>query len=341
MRKTRLLTLIFLLLTIQLFAQEETTLKKTVNTLKERISLSGYAQFGYTYDDAAQKSNTFDIKRIIFMAHGKITDRWTCDFMYDFYNGGMLLEVYTDYRILPGLNARIGEFKTPYTIENELSPTSVELIYCYSQSVCYLAGVSGSDVLCGMTSGRDIGMMVYGDLFKKLLTYKLAVMNGQGLNIKDKNNQKDIVGNLMVNPLKWLSIGGSFVKGTGHAIANSEITGIQAGENYRKNRWSVGGVVTTQPFTLRSEFLAGKDGNVRSKGFYATGCLQLLPKFDLIASFDYFNPNEEMKLRQNNYIAGLQYWFYPRCRVQAQYTYCDRQRGENSNLIQTQVQVRF
>ena len=28
-----------------------------------------------------------------------------------------------------------------YTIENELSPTSVELINCYSQSVCYLAGV--------------------------------------------------------------------------------------------------------------------------------------------------------------------------------------------------------
>lgn len=28
--------------------------------------------------------NTFDIKRIIFMAHGQITDRWTCDFMYDF-----------------------------------------------------------------------------------------------------------------------------------------------------------------------------------------------------------------------------------------------------------------
>ena len=83
------------------------------------------------------------------MAHGKITDRWTCDFMYDFYNGGMLLEVYTDYRILSGLTARIGEFKVPYTIEKELSPTTVELINCYSQSVCYLAGVSGSDKCYG------------------------------------------------------------------------------------------------------------------------------------------------------------------------------------------------
>lgn len=130
MRKTlfRLSMIAFALLGMQstLTAQEKTPLNQVVNTLKERISLAGYAQLGYTYDDAADPDNTFDIKRIIFMAHGKITDRWTCDFMYDFYNGGMLLEVYTDYRILSGLTARIGEFKVPYTIENELSPTTVE-----------------------------------------------------------------------------------------------------------------------------------------------------------------------------------------------------------------------
>ena len=117
----RLSMIAFTLLSMQntLTAQEKTPLNQVVNTLKERISLAGYAQLGYTYDDAANPDNTFDIKRIIFMAHGKITDRWTCDFMYDFYNGGMLLEVYTDYRILSGLTARIGEFKVPYTIEND------------------------------------------------------------------------------------------------------------------------------------------------------------------------------------------------------------------------------
>ena len=138
MRKTLLLSIILLSsmpgIQKSLIAQEKTSLNQVVNTLKERISLAGYAQLGYTYDDAAKPDNTFDIKRIIFMAHGKITKRWTCDFMYDFYNGGMLLEVYTDYQFLPGLTARIGEFKVPYTIENELSPTTVELINLYSES---------------------------------------------------------------------------------------------------------------------------------------------------------------------------------------------------------------
>lgn len=348
MRKTLLPALLLLLLSMQsvssmLHAQEKTPVKQIVNTLKERISLAGYAQLGYTYDDAAQPDNTFDIKRIIFMAHGKITDRWTCDFMYDFYNGGMLLEVYTDYKILSGLNARIGEFKVPYTIENELSPTTVELINCYSQSVCYLAGVSGSDKCYGMTSGRDIGMMLHGKLFHDFLQYKMAVMNGQGLNTKDKNSQKDIIGNLMIYPLKWLSVGGSFIRGTGHAVADSEYTGIKAGENYAKKRWSVGGVLTTSVFNLRSEYLGGKDRQVKSEGFYATGCVRLARNFDLIASYDYFNPNKSGDFKQNNYIAGLQYWFYPKCRLQAQYTYCDKKGNglKASNLIQAQVQVRF
>lgn len=255
----------------------------------------------------------------------------------------MLLEVYTDYQFLPGLTARIGEFKVPYTIENELSPTTVELINCYSQSVCYLAGVSGSDKCYGMTSGRDIGMMLHGKLFRDFLQYKVAVMNGQGLNTKDKNSQKDVVGNLMVNPLKWLSVGGSFIRGTGHAIADSEYTGIKVGENYAKRRWSAGGVVTTSTFNLRTEYLAGKDRNVKSEGFYATGSVRFARNFDFIASFDYFNPNKAADFKQNNYIAGVQYWFYPRCRLQAQYTFCNKKGDgqKDSNLIQAQVQVRF
>lgn len=347
MRKTllQLSMIAFILSGIQntLTAQEKTPLNQIVNTLKERISLAGYAQLGYTYDDAANPDNTFDIKRIIFMAHGKITDRWTCDFMYDFYNGGMLLEVYTDYRIFSGLTARIGEFKVPYTIENELSPTTVELINCYSQSVCYLAGVSGSDKCYGMTSGRDIGMMIHGKLFHDFLQYKFAVMNGQGLNTKDKNSQKDVVGNLMVYPNKWLSVGGSFIRGTGHAIADSQYSGIKTGENYAKKRMSLGGVVTTSAFNFRTEYLAGKDKNVKSEGFYATGSVRLVQNFDFIASFDYFNPNKAADFKQNNYIAGLQYWFYPRCRVQAQYTFCDKKGDgqKDSNMIQAQVQVRF
>lgn len=338
MRKLLILTFTLLLMG-NAMAQE--TLNKVVNTLKERITLSGYAQLGYTYNDAADPNNMFDVKRIIFMADGKITNQWSCYFMYDFAAGGTLLEVYTDYKFLPGLTARMGQFKTPYTIENLLSPSSVELINCYSLSACYLAAINGSDKLCASNGGRDIGLMVYGDLFKNLLTYKLAVMNGQGINTKDLNNQKDIVGYLMVNPTKWLSVGGSFIKGKGYAMAASDIAGIKMGESYNRNRWSMGAVLTAKNASLRTEYMTGKDGSMESNGFYATGCAQILPKLDVIASYDYFNRNTDIDEKQSNYIAGLQYWFYPKCRLQAQYTRQVPKDGEGSNLLQAQIQVRF
>lgn len=339
----RILLSCLLLLSIHTLKAQDTRLNNVVNTLKERITLAGYAQVGYTYDDAGEKaSNTFDLKRAIFMARGKITDKWSCYFMYSFANTGKILEAYTEYRFLPQLTARIGQFKTMYTIENPMSPCFVELINCYSQAVNYLAGINGSDPLYGSNSGRDMGILIYGDLFKKKLSYNLAVMNGQGINLKDKNNQKDIVGSLMVHPLDWLSVGGSFVKGKGCAVAAASVNpDIAIGDSYTRNRWSAGATIQTKPVSLRTEYLAGKDGHVKSDGYYATASVHVLPKFDIVASYDYFNKDKAQDYKQSNYVAGVQWWFYPKCRLQAQYTYCDPHKGENSNLLQAQLQVRF
>ena len=98
----RILLSCLLLLSIHTLKAQDTRLNNVVNTLKERITLAGYAQVGYTYDDAGEKaSNTFDLKRAIFMARGKITDKWSCYFMYSFANTGKILEAYTEYRSCP------------------------------------------------------------------------------------------------------------------------------------------------------------------------------------------------------------------------------------------------
>ena len=131
----RILLSFAFLFSVLIATAQDACLNDVVNTLKDRISLAGYAQVGYTYDDADDGSNTFDIKRVIFMAQGKITDRWLCYFMYSFANTGKILEAYTEYKFLPQLTARIGQFKTMYTIENPMSPCYVELINCYAQSI--------------------------------------------------------------------------------------------------------------------------------------------------------------------------------------------------------------
>ena len=323
--------------------QKASTLNKVVNTLRERLTVEGYAQLAYSYDDAGEdKANTFEIKRAIVIVHGKITDRWSAHFMYNFANTGKILEAYTEYKFLPELTVRVGQFKTMFTFENPMSPCNVELINVYSQATNYLAGYDSSDPLYGSNAGRDLGLLIYGDLFGNLFNYKLAVMNGQGINKKDGNNQKDIVGSLIANPTRWLSVGGTFVKGKGCAVGTSAVNPtIAVGDNYTRNRWSAGAMLKFKPIDIRTEFLHGKDGKVPSNGYYLTLSAHLLPRFDFIASYDYFNRNTKTDDRNTNYVAGVQWWFYPKCRLQLQYTRREPKHGEGSNLLQTQVQVRF
>ena len=55
----RILLSCFLLLSVYTLRAQDACLNDVVNTLKERISLAGYAQVGYTYDDAGRKSQQY------------------------------------------------------------------------------------------------------------------------------------------------------------------------------------------------------------------------------------------------------------------------------------------
>ena len=53
--------------------------------LAERIQLHGYAQGGFNYThQGSDDTNTFEIKRVLFWADARITDRWSFLFMHDF-----------------------------------------------------------------------------------------------------------------------------------------------------------------------------------------------------------------------------------------------------------------
>ncbi len=69
-------------------------------------------------------------------------------------------------------------------------------------------------------------------------------MNGQGINMKDRNSPKDIVGYLTVNTLEWLNVGTSFIIAKGHSVPEVPVCGIEPGENYCRNRWSIGAFLT-------------------------------------------------------------------------------------------------
>ena len=325
--------------------------------LTSRITFNGYAQGGWAYQDAnGSKTNAYNLKRTLLWAKARITDRWSFLFMHDF--SSVVQEFYTDYRVTNdhALSVRLGQFKHSYTMENPLSPTQLELIDVYSQAVLYLAG-EGPDPLNGVNYGRDMGLMVYGDVLDNYLHYELALMSGQGINRRDLNNQKDFIAKLEVRPFSGLRLVASGYLGTGNAVHTAAWNpDIAVGDNYKRNRYSVGAEYKTgayapgaykeaRPVSIRAEWLGGEDGSVGSRGGYVTACVPLVDALDFVGSAETYDRNTKVEgWRQTNLTAGFQYWFYKKCRLQLQYTRCfcgEQISSKDYNWLQGQVQVAF
>ena len=336
---------------------EHTILRKVVgekapNWMKDvsdRINLHGYAQGGYNYTHkGGSDANTFEIKRVLFWVDAKITDRWSFLFMHDF--SSVVQEYYTDFRITKNkaLSVRLGQFKNGLSFENPLSPTAMETIDVYSEGVTYLTGC-GSDPLFGVQYGRDLGLSLYGETNNHKLRYELDIMNGQGINRKDGNNFKDIIGRLEYRPVTGLNIVATGQIGRGHAVATSVYNPtIAAGDDYKRNRWTVGADYKCKDFNIHGEYLEGYDGDVVSRGAYVTGSVPVGVKgLELVGSYDFFNYNTTLGYDQHKAVAGLQYWFFKKCRVQLQYVYKSAYVAGNqfvhdgNHAVMCQMQVRF
>ncbi len=288
----------------------------------ERVQLHGYAQGGFNYThQGGEDKGTFELKRVLFWANARITDRWSFLFMHDF--SSVVQEYYTDFRITnnKALTVRLGQFKNGVSLENPLSPTSMEAIDVYSEAVTFLTGC-GSDPLMGVQYGRDLGLSLYGQTNDGKLYYEAQVMNGQGINKKDGNKEKDFIARLEYRPVKGLNLVATGQIGRGHAIKESLYNpAIKEGDNYKRNRWTVGFDYKSPQFNVHGEYLEGKDGNATSRGAYVTGNVPIGKGVDLVGSYDFFNFNTSLHMDQHKAIAGVQWWFYKKCRFQVQYVY--------------------
>ena len=224
MKKLMVLALMALAMTAN--AQEKKETSDTKSTKFEwpqwiqDIKLSGYGMVQYQADDKYSTStpdqkdhaNSFQLRLFRVSLEGRIAK--------DFYWKGQIqvngntstlgssprvVDLFGEWQKFEFLRIKAGQFKRSFSFENPMHPITQGFM-SYSQPISKLVGFSDRTGEHA-SNGRDIGIQLQGDFLKNaqgrnLLHYQIGVFNGEGINKKDADNRKDVIGGVWVMPVK-------------------------------------------------------------------------------------------------------------------------------------------
>ena len=367
MRKL-LLAAVALMICAASYAQNETkTLEERVASLEKKsvdwnkinryVSVSGYVIGGYDWNDAG--TSTFKLKNVNLSLFGNLYkgDYGTVDYKIQLALAGSpkVIDAFTTYMPVKEFGMKFGQFKSPLTYENSMrSPTTLEFIN-YSLAVQRLARMSDQDI-CGLSaSGRDLGFEFLGSALHRdgfsIINYELAIFNGYKLNTTDNNKSKDIVGRLIITPVKPLSLFGYFQRGEGAYPTFNDVTQKlepQDIDKYLKMHRYGGGFSYTDYWGFaRAEVIGGKTGNIpggitSAGGYFAAGA-NLDDHWKLVARYDYIDENtDSKKINEMDYTAGITYAPLKNVDLKLNYTYRQLNGGfQDKNCVYLQLTIKF
>ena len=358
--KNKLLLLLCLLVVIitKTYAQEEekepvSLIQKTKTAFQsESFRLSGYGQMAYSLSEEANggANNSFNIVRALVFAMGKLgaKDQFGYMLMYDFGPNPMLHELYGEWLPCNAFNVRFGQYKTPFTLENPMSPTRIETIN-FTRSALAMSGSAGDfnefnpeGISTRVKAGRDAGVQLSGKLFPSKDFYRLeyytGLFNGTGINVRDNNNHKDFIATAYYLPIKGLKIGGSLYSGK----LKHSMNGMSAA-NHTRDRWSVGAEYSGTKFYSRAEYINANDGGLKREGYYGSAVWKFIPnEWEILGKYDFYDENTKVC---NNGIreitAGVNYYFAFLSRIQLNYIHTNTQTEGKNNGILAQLQLFF
>lgn len=313
--------------------QQETDAKRKsfpVNAGKA-LQIGGYTQVRYQFDDTRGRKDGFDIRRAYLNISGVLSPFWSYRFQADFAGTPKVIDAYAELKVNDFLNFTVGQAVIPFSIDNITSNTRLDFIDRAQVTEALVA--RGRDV-AGNQNGRDLGVQLGGTFLNAMVEYKIALLNGQGINVADRNESKDVSARLVFKPLKGLGIGASWYDGVGNygtPVQNKGRNRLGFELNYETNRIS-----------FRTEYMEGKDGAIKRNGYYVQGGFYVLPQtLQLLGRYDSYDPNTSLDGDKSNWvIAGANYFFNPNVKLQLNHTFKDEESNSISNNL-TSIQIQF
>lgn len=331
-----------------------------------KISGYGMTQYQATTQKGA-KANSFNIRLGRLIVNANPHPDWTArvQFQYsgstaDFTNGIRVVDVFAEWKKYDFFKVKFGQFKRAFTFENPMHPIDQGFM-SYSQNVSKFAGFADRDGSAA-SNGRDIGIQLQGDFLKNangrnLLHYQIGVYNGQGINQKDVDQQKDIIGGLWVMPVKGLRIGafgyeGSYArKGQWTDEQGVKHNGVR---KLPQHRYALSGEYRANDWTLRSEYIhstgmafskkeeskadrSNTDVNTalgsKADGVYVLGIAPIIKnKFHVKARWDTYRESADWNTAKTYYEVGADYMFSKNIQLNVEYALVNDKSRANRKL---------
>lgn len=290
--------------------------------------ISGMVNVRYAWSDKEDDTHGFDIRRIRLAADGSLSDKLDYKFQAEYETTVKVIDAFLRWKITPAFNIQIGEYKVQYSQETLYGPATWLTI----ENPAAVARLNGYNDLSGLkANGRDVGVTFYGDLFDKVVSYRVGVFNGNGINIKDDNDKKDFAGLIWLRPLKELAFSVGHYQGAYGAKGDEHVRiRTSAGVEYKDDR-----------LTLRGEYLNGNTAGQKSDGAYATAAYWVSKNVQPVVSVDYFKTDRDQDEQQWNYQVGVNVIPIKKLRIQAAYTYTNNKVAKDVNQFETQFILQF
>ncbi len=358
-----------------LTASAQSVVPKWINNVK----LSGFGIVQYTYNGQEDnESNSFNLRLARLALDGRAFDDWYWKAQVQF-NGNTstlgsspkLVDLFIEWQKYDFLRVKAGQFKNPFTYENPMHPIEQGFM-SYSQVISKFAGFSDR-AGAHSSNGRDIGVQLQGDFLKNasgrnLIHYQVGVFNGQGINVKDVDHQKNIIGGAWVMPVEGMRLGafgwiGSYArKGTSasEGITNTTLRRLQ------QRRYAFSAEYKVDDWTFRSEYVhstgyafakamvntndaSAKDITLSSNGDKSQGVYALViapiikKKCHAKARYDMYQPSKGAEKQRTQYEIGLDYYFNKNICLTGEYAYIhDRALADpNYSMIDVELSYRF
>lgn len=307
-------------------AQDKTG-KQIKADIKQNTTFGGYVVGRATATDQEGTTShlNMDLRYARLYVDGKVLD-FKYKLQLEMASDPRILDAWVEWQRYKFFAVKFGQFKRAFTFENPMNPWNIGF-GGYSQLTSKLAGMSDR-IGEHSSGGRDMGLQIQGDLLPigedkhNFLHYQVGLYNGQGINQKDINHSKDLIGGLFFYPIKNLAIAafgwnGKYTNTTSKLSADRKR--LSFGVNYEAD------------WTVRAEYAVSKgqkfnkqhklSGSNKADAWYVAVGAPVTDKCKVYAKWDVYRDTKEWNSTKSIYALSANYYFTKNLKLQANYNY--------------------